>query len=128
MQALYRAVVETSIRILEQTIHGAVSRSTRAQADYLATVADGMNKKLQLQYAQLVAATHSAETQEALSAKSERLERESLMTKRKTREAEERLAEYRALPSMEAVAREYAEILRESKRVEDDVVRLQGRS
>ena len=127
MRALYRTVLETSIRILEQTIHGSVSRSTRAKADYLAIVAEGMNKKLQLQYNQLLVSTYSAEMQQALGAKSEGLERESLKAKKKIREVEERLAEYRQSSAIEAMAKQYSEILQESKRVEEDIARVQNR-
>lgn len=43
---LYRQVLANSIRLLEQEIHGSVSRASRAKADYLAVVAEGMAKSL----------------------------------------------------------------------------------
>lgn len=125
--ALYRQAIETCVRILEQVIHGSVSRGTKAKADYLATVAEGMAKKLKIQQNQLLAQTKSPELQEALRAKAEELDREDMALKRKTRELEERLEEYRASAAIEGMAREYAQIVRETEKVQADLERLERR-
>lgn len=40
-------VIERTVVLLERTKHGVLSRATKAQADHLATVAEGMNGKAQ---------------------------------------------------------------------------------
>jgi myosin heavy subunit len=122
--ALYQHIIETSIRILEQTIHGSVARGTKAKADYLATVAEGMSKKLGVQYGQLMAQLYSPDVQAVLQSKRDELEARNRTMKRKVREAEEKLEEYRGAGGMEGLAKEYAEILKESERIEAEIVRL----
>lgn len=122
--ALYHHIIETSIRILEQTIHGSVARGTKAKADYLATVAEGMSKKLGVQYGQLMAQVYSPEVQAVLQSKRDELEARNKTMKRKVREAEEKLDEYRVAGGMESVAKEYAEILKESERIKSEIARL----
>ena len=122
--ALYHHIIETSIRILEQTIHGSVARGTKAKADYLATVAEGMSKKLGVHYGQLMAQVYSPDMQAVLSSKRDELEASNKTVKRKVREAEEKLDEYKGVGGMEGVAKEYAEILKESERVTAEIVRL----
>ncbi|KAK4507101.1 hypothetical protein PRZ48_000835 [Zasmidium cellare] len=128
IHTLYRQALELSIRTLEQTIHGSVSRYTKAKAEYLATVAKAMNAKTQVQLNQLLAQTQSEEMQGALKSKVEELEREEKGLRRKVREREEVLEEYRGQGGgIEGLAREYAEVLREAERVRGDVERLEGR-
>ncbi len=122
--ALYHHIIEVSIRILEQTIHGSVARGTKAKADYLATVAEGMSKKLGVQHGQLMAQLYSPDVQAVLQSKREELDARSKATKRKVREAEEKLKEYKGVGGMDSVAKEYAEILKESERVRAEIVRL----
>ncbi|KJY00155.1 hypothetical protein TI39_contig340g00020 [Zymoseptoria brevis] len=125
-QSLYRQALEISIRILEQTVHGSLSRGTKAKADYLATVAEGMTRKLQVQQVQLTAQTASPELQAALERKMDGLEKEGLALRRKGREAQELLARYRRTEGMEEVAREFAELVREREKVRKDIERLEG--
>ena len=40
-------VIERTVVLLERTKHGVLSRATKAQADHLAIVAEGMNGKAQ---------------------------------------------------------------------------------
>ncbi|CAK4034684.1 hypothetical protein CBER1_05128 [Lecanosticta acicola] len=114
VHSLYRQAIETSIRILEQTIHGSVSRSTKAKADYLATVAEGMARKLKLQQNSLLAQTKSPDLQEALRRRVEDLDGEAVGLKRRMRELQEKLEEYRANAAVQGMAREYAEIVSET--------------
>lgn len=118
---LYRQIIEASIRILEQTIHGSVARGTKAKADYLATVAEGMNKKLGVQYGQLMSQLYSSNVQEALASRRQELDTELKAAKRKVREAEQQLDEYHSAGGMENLAKEYAEIMRETQRVKAEV-------
>lgn len=126
LHAIYRQTIETSIRILEQTIHGSVARGTKAKADYLATVAEGMSKKLELQHGQLVTRLYSGDVQEALRSRSEQSAKETTALKIKVRDAEGRMDEYRRASGMKAMADEYAEIARESERVKNEIERLRS--
>jgi diphthamide biosynthesis protein 3 len=40
-------IMERVVVLLERTKHGALSRATKAQAEHLATVAEGMDGKVQ---------------------------------------------------------------------------------
>ncbi|KAK3650994.1 hypothetical protein LTR56_006045 [Elasticomyces elasticus] len=124
---LYRQAMEASIRILEQTIHGSVARGTKAKADYLATVAEGMSKKLSVQHGQLLQQVYSSETQEVLKARASAMQDESVALRRKIRDAEEKLDQYRSAKGMQSMATEYAEIVKESEKVKDDISRLEKR-
>ena len=109
-------------------MHGSVARGAKAKADYLAVVVEGMSKKLSLQHGQLLSQLYSSDVQEVLKAKSEDLDRDVKSTKRKVREAEERLEQYREAGGMLGVAREYAEILKETEKVKAEISRLEGRA
>ena len=129
LHSVYRQILESSIRILEQTIHGSVARGTKAKADYLATVAEGMSKKLELQLGQLVAQLYSEDVQDALRSRSGRLAKETSALKAKVRAAEGKMEEYRRASGMRGMAAEYADIVRETERVREEIERLKsGRS
>lgn len=87
-----------------------------------------MSKKLGLQRAQLLSQVYSPEVQEYLKEWYEDVGREERAVRRKADEAEELLGKYRQGKGMEGVAREYAEILRESERVRGEIGRLEARS
>ncbi|KAM3415813.1 hypothetical protein BST61_g9322 [Cercospora zeina] len=122
---MYRKAIETCIRTLEQTIHGSVSRGTKAKAEYLATVAEGMSKKLQLQHNQLISQTRSPDLEEALKTRSEDLDHEVVMLKRKIREAEDKLTEYHQAKAIRFIAAEYSDIIRETAKIKADIARLE---
>jgi diphthamide biosynthesis protein 3 len=46
IHATHREILELSVRILEQTIHGSVSRGIKARAEHLASVAKGLDLKI----------------------------------------------------------------------------------
>lgn len=122
---VYRQIIEASIRTLEQSIHGAVARGTKAKADYLATVAEGMSKKLELQRSQLTAQLYSDNVQAALRAKAARLDKEGSLAKSNIREADGQLEEYKRASGIKTMAVEYAEIVWEIEKVRAEVERLQ---
>lgn len=124
---LYREVIAASIQTLEQSLHGAVARGTRARAEYLAVVAEGMSKKLGVQHAQLMQQVYSPEIQEVLKAKAAAVGEEIVAVRQKVRRAEEELAEYTRVLGMEGMVKEYGEILRETERVEAEIARLRCR-
>lgn len=123
---LYRKAIERSIRILEQTIHGSVARGAKAKADYLASVAEGMDKKIGLQRAQLLSQINSPVFQEALQKKLLELQESKRSAKRKAMEAEERLEDYRKVQGMGSLAQEFADLLKETEKVRSEIARLQG--
>lgn len=90
-------------------------------------MAEGMSKKLGLQHAQLLQQVYSVEVQEYLRERFEREGKEERAVRRKAEEAEEVLERYRAGRGMEGVAREYAELLRETERVKVEIARLEAR-
>ena len=124
---LYRQVLANSIRLLEQEIHGSVSRASKAKADYLAVVAEGMAKKLGIQHQQLLSQVYTNDLQGVLQERSEELSREDRSIRRKLDQAQEKLQQYRAGRGMEGMANEYAEILSETARVRAEITRLESR-
>ncbi|KAE9989505.1 hypothetical protein EG327_002628 [Venturia inaequalis] len=48
IHGVYRELFEVSVRIIEQTLHGSVARGGKARAEHLASVAKGMELKLQI--------------------------------------------------------------------------------
>ena len=128
IHVLFRQIIQLSVRILEQTIHGSVASGTKAKADYLAVVAEGMSKKLAVQRAQLMQQVYTPDIQELLKSKSTDLDAQSSALKRKIRDAEEKLAEYQQAKGIGEMVKEYAELTAEIGKVQEEVERLeQGR-
>lgn len=126
VHTLHRQALYQSISILEQTLHGSVARGTKAKAEYLATVAEGIYKKLALQREQLDAKIYSAEVREVLRAKGEEVERRARAVRIKIREREDALEEYRNVRGMQGVAGEFGEVLAEQARVRGEIERLKA--
>ncbi|KAK3067752.1 hypothetical protein LTR53_015180 [Teratosphaeriaceae sp. CCFEE 6253] len=127
LHTLYRQLSELCIRILEQAIHGSVARGTKAKADYLATMAEGMSKKLGVQHAQLMQQVYSPEMQTALKARSDDMQAQTISVREEIREAEGRLEKYRTARGISGMVKEYAEILSESEKIKDGITRLETR-
>nr|POE46894.1 uncharacterized protein CFP56_00226 [Quercus suber] len=122
---LSRQVLETCIRLLEQTIHGSLARNSKARAEYLATVAEGMAKKLSVQHQQLLQQANSVEMKEVLSSKATEMEREHIDIRVQIREAEEQLEKYNQMRGLEGLAEEYAQILVDVERTKNEIERLE---
>lgn len=125
LHAQHRRLLETCIRILEQAIHGSVSRATKAKADYFALVAEGMGKKLGIQHQQMLAQLYSSDMQEALQQRHESLAKEDRSLKRTIMEMEERLELYDQVKGMKAIAQAYREVLNETEKVKAELARLE---
>lgn len=125
LHEVHRQVIERSIRILEQTIHGSVARGVKAKADYLALVAEGMNKKIELQHGQLLSQLYTPAFQQALQAKFDELQEASRLAKRRVREAEDKLGDYKKVQGMGSLAQEHAEVLKETEKVQSEIARLE---
>lgn len=76
--ALYQTLHEAVTRRLEQTIHGSVARGTRTQADYLAKLAQDMEKKLRVMELQIMQQVYSEEVKEGIVAKERALAKENV--------------------------------------------------
>ena len=98
-----------------------MARSTKAKAEYLCTVAEGMAGKLRIQREQLMQQVYTPDVIDALRERAEEIERETRLARRKTREAEEELEAYGRSRGMEGMAKEYAEILQETEKVEEEI-------
>ncbi|KAJ9665553.1 putative alpha-1,6-mannosyltransferase mnn11 [Coniosporium apollinis] len=124
--ATHRQLLETGIRILEQTMHGAVARGVRARAEHLAVVAKGMELKLRiimqtqapdegLLSALEVYTSHLAATTKALLARE--------------KAAKGTLQRYEAAgPGMEDIATRYARVCKEIGAVKGEIERLEGKT
>lgn len=125
LHGLYRELIEGPIRMLEQTIHGAVARGARAKAEHLATVAEGMDKKVRVQHGQLLSQLFTSAFKDALEDRSGKMQSEMQALKRKVRLAEGRLEEYERASGMESLLKEYGDVLKEIERTEADITRLE---
>jgi chromosome segregation ATPase len=113
--------------MLEQTLHGSISRGVRAQAEHLATVAKGMELKLQV-----MASTDAMLTDPALQTELEayraRLDTLADDLSSKTASNERALTEYgRAGKGMLEIAKRYAEVKKECAAVKDEIEKLEAR-
>ena len=125
LHGLFRELIEGSIRMLEQTIHGAVARGARTKAEHLATVAEGMDKKVRVQHGQLVSQLFTSAFKDALEARSGQLKSEMHALKRKARLAEGKLEEYERASGMENLVKDYGDVLKEIEKTEADIARLE---
>lgn len=92
-------VVEHMIRTLEQTLHGSVSRGAKAKADYLAIVTEGMSRKLDLQYTQLLNQMDSASFRNILAARNQDMSKQNRSLVRQLRERHDLLDDLRSRSS-----------------------------
>lgn len=93
IQQLHRQITETCIRVLEQVMHGSASRATKAEADYLACVAEGMVKKLEMQQRQLTSQIDSDAVRIMIKAKLGELNQQYSKIRKECQAREEVLAE-----------------------------------
>jgi len=124
---LYQILLETSIRRLEQVIHGSVARGTRTQAEYLAHVAEGLDKKLRIMDMQVMQQVYSPDIKEAFKTKEQEFVREHAGLKRRVRDLEAMQEEYDGVKGMRAMAETYVGVRREIERVKSEIERLDSR-
>ncbi|KAF2497378.1 hypothetical protein BU16DRAFT_605713 [Lophium mytilinum] len=121
----HTSLLTALIRILEQTLHGAVSRGTRAHAEQLAVKADVLNAQ-----ASIHALTHPLPTPlvESLKEYSAALEKEQLRLKTRERAALKMLKAYEDAggKGMAEIAGRFAEVGREMERVREEIERLES--
>lgn len=124
---LYQNLLEATVRRLEQVIHGSVARGTRSQAEYLAHVADGLDKKLRIMEIQVMQQVYPPEVREALEAREQELAKENASLKRRVRELERVKEDHEMDKGMRRIAENYMEVQREIEKVRDETGRLQSR-
>ncbi|KAF2803513.1 uncharacterized protein BDZ99DRAFT_453183 [Mytilinidion resinicola] len=120
----HTTLLTSLIRILEQTVHGAVSRGTRAHAEQLAVKADVLNAQ-----ASIHALTHPlpAPLAESLQEYSAAMEKEHMRLKTRERAALKMLKAYEdaGAKGMAEIAERFAEVGREVERVRGEIERLE---
>lgn len=126
-----REMLQVAVRILEQSMHGSVSRAARAKAEHLATVARGMELKLSI-------VAHTANSADdaspsgggglarALKAYGAHLRRLKDDLNAEERAAETKVKDYEgAGGGMKDIARRYAELMTEMQEVKEEIARLE---
>ena len=126
LQHVHRQVLELSVRVVEQVIHGGIARHSKGKADYLAMVADGISRKLHMQHAQLTQHIYTLEVQAAMHSMLSTLKDNHADVRVRVRECEEKLAQYDSARGMNSMVKEYAELQAEAQRVGAEILRLKG--
>ncbi|GAB7337050.1 hypothetical protein MBLNU457_g2459t1 [Dothideomycetes sp. NU457] len=124
---LHQKAYTIIIRILEQTIHGSVARGTRAHAEYLAQMTQALEQKLRVIEMQTLQQIYTPEVNAALRTKEQELEKEQTALRRQIRELESNLQDYERVKGMKELANTYAEVQRETIRVQADIDRLRNK-
>ncbi|KKK14725.1 hypothetical protein ARAM_000963 [Aspergillus rambellii] len=138
--ALRTEVLERTVTLLERAKHGALARATKAKAEHLATVAHGVEGKLNVMRLDILAAIHTPEVSAALNRYHQHLRdtRERLEERREA--ALEELKAYEDADSatnsgirgpaksgpIGEIARRYGTLIREIEDVKTEIHRLGG--
>lgn len=124
--SLYRLLLESLIHVLDRSIHGAVSRATRARVTYLSAVAEGLGKKVLVMRGRVQAAVHDGGGRTALREKGEEVERGLLGLRRRVREKGAVVAELGQTRGLRGVVEGVREVEGEIGRVREEIERLRG--
>ncbi|KAJ5637686.1 hypothetical protein N7490_007565 [Penicillium lividum] len=130
-------ILERTLVILERVKHGALARATRARAEHLAAVAQGLEGKLEVTKLEIAAAIYTPETLSALSRYRQHLRETRVRLDERSEIAIEELSRYgdvEGAPSESGnidrsstfteIARKYGMLAREVERVKMDIARL----
>ncbi|CRG92263.1 putative protein AN1985 [Talaromyces islandicus] len=129
-------VIERTVVLLERTKHGVLSRATKAQADHLATVAEGMNGKAQVMKLEALTTIYTPETTAALEDYRKHLRDTHKRLEEKQNIAVQTLEEYEKVGArlgnddqlvsgpMADIARRYGALVKEVDAVKTDLSRL----
>ena len=129
LATLYTTAFETAIRILEQVIHGSVARHSKAQAAYLAIVAEGIEKKYLVLKAQVINNVYDTETRALLEESMEEVEGEIRRAWGVLRRREGWLGRLEGQGrGLEKIAEDVVALRAEIERVREEVERLEGGS
>ncbi|KAF2090268.1 hypothetical protein K490DRAFT_63144 [Saccharata proteae CBS 121410] len=120
--AAHARLTEVVVQILEQTVHGSVSRAQKAKAEHLAAVAEGMGKKLSIIHRSY---QPPADVLDALRDYTKHLDSETAELEHRRAIAEDRLRDFEAAgKGMGEIANRYAEVNEEILEVRRELERL----
>ena len=127
LHSTYTLLLEHSIRLLEQTLHGSIARGTRSKAEHLSTVAKGLELKLSV-----MALTDPSLTDPGMLGELEgyrdRLAGRAEELSEQVAQNERTLGEYgRAGKGMLEIARRFVEARSECQAVREEIARLEAR-
>ncbi|KAI9695200.1 MAG: hypothetical protein M1820_008836 [Bogoriella megaspora] len=126
--ATHSNCIGAGVQILEQTLHGSVERGTRAQAEHLGVVAEGISKKSRIAAQQAKLNLYTPSFQSALQAYAADLDSTIARLKRSEGAAEDELAAYEeAGDGMRDIGSRFAEIKAEVERVQNEIKRVEAR-
>ncbi|KAK8248310.1 hypothetical protein HDK77DRAFT_481727 [Phyllosticta capitalensis] len=124
-------LVETVVKVLEQTVHGTLARFLRAKAEHLAAVSEGLEKKLSIV---TLSQEPPASLQMALKKYKEHLSREKSHLSHREEIAQDRLDAFAEAGQgrgssdlMKQIAQRYVEIEDEIQKVRHEMDKLDGR-
>ena len=123
--AAHREILEASVRILEQTLYGSVSRGVRAKAEHLAVVAKGLDLKIRILDVSDPLRSNS-DLRDALEFYNEHLGDEKRRYEAKLKETQNEVEGYEKEKGMAEIGKRFAELLGKCNDVKAEVARLQA--
>ena len=118
-------LLQTAIRILEQVMHGSVGRHTRARAEHLATVGQGLEKRLLVARKTVAGQVYDGRAEEQLVRKKEEVDARSAGLRRRLRDREQWLDRLEGVAGLKEAVEEMSRIKGEIGRVREEVERLE---
>jgi len=123
--AVHREILEASVRILEQTLHGSVARGLRAKAEHFAVVAKGLDLKIKILDVSDPLRSNS-DLRDALEFYGEHLGDEKRRYETKLREMQNEVEGYEREKGMAEIGKRFAELLVKGNDVKAEIARLQA--
>ncbi|KAI5204301.1 hypothetical protein E4T38_04774 [Aureobasidium subglaciale] len=118
-------LLQTCIRILEQVVHGSVGRHTRARAEHLATVAQGLEKRLLVARKTIAGQVYDGRAEEQLRSKKDELDSQGAGLRRRLRDREQWLERLEGVAGLREAVEEMERIKGEISRAKEEVGRLE---
>ena len=118
-------LLQTAIRILEQVMHGSIGRHTRARAEHLATVAQGLEKRLLVARKTVAGQVYDERAKEQLVRKKDELDARSAGLRRRLRDREQWLERLEGVSGLREAVEEILRVRSEIFRVREEVGRLE---
>lgn len=123
INSTHREILEASVRILEQTLHGSVARGVRAKAEHLAVVAKGLDLKIRILDAGDPLRVNG-ELKEAVEFYGEHLQDQKRKLEGRVRECEKELEGYEGEKGMAEIGKRFVEVLGRCEDVKREIARL----
>lgn len=125
INSTHREILEASVRILEQTLHGSVARGMRAKAEHLAVVAKGLDLKIRILDAGDPLRSNG-ELRAALDAYGEHLGDLRRKLEGRVRELEGEMQGYESEGGLKEIGKRFADVLGKCEDVKREIARLEG--